>query len=94
MEKLNYGQRLLFLLGIFACYLPIYHLARYDFSLTAFVEKLPGANTWWYLTHILIACLLAGYNGELGVRSKTFHLVYKWFYPAHLLLLGIIWQLM
>jgi hypothetical protein len=94
MEKLNYGQRLLFLLGIFACYLPIYHWARYDFSLTAFVEKLPGANTWWYLTHILIACLLAGYNGELGIRSKTFHLVYKWFYPAHLLLLGIIWQLM
>ena len=43
---------------------------------------------------VAIACLLAGYNGELGIRSKTFHLVYKWFYPAHLLLLGIIWQLM
>ena len=47
-----------------------------------------------YLVMILIACLLAGYNGELGIRSKTFQLVYKWFYPAHLLLLGIIWQLM
>lgn len=94
LEK-GFVNRLLAMLLIFACYLPIYHWARYDFcSWTVFVEKLIGSNTWWYLTHILIAVLLAAYRGELGFYSKKFKRVYKVFYPAHLLLLGLIWHLM
>lgn len=93
MDGKNYIQRVLMLLGIFLIYLPIYHFARYNFSPALFVEKLPGNNTWWYLTHILIAFTLATYTGKLGPQPKKFKTVYRWFYPAHLLVLGIIWQM-
>ena len=58
------------------------------------MSKLTTANICWYVTHIAIAAVLAGYNGELGYRSKGFNTVYKNFYPAHLLVLGVIKQLM
>ncbi|MBR1479117.1 MAG: hypothetical protein IJ608_14330 [Lachnospiraceae bacterium] len=95
MENMSYVKKLAFLLGIFIIYLPIYHWARYNFcSLEAYIDKLTVANRCWYLTHIAIAFVLAGYKGELGYKSKVFNKVYKNFYPAHLLVLGIIRQLL
>lgn len=95
MEKKSYIQRLGMLLAIFVCYIPIYHWARYDYcEWGTFVEKLIGNNTWWYLTHILVAVLLAMYTGELGFYSKKFKRVYKVFYPVHLFIMGVIFHLM
>lgn len=94
LEK-PYLNRLLMLLLIFACYIPVYHWARYNFcDLATFMAKLYGANTWWYLTHIAIAALIASYKGELGTVSPCFKNIYKIFYPAHLFVLGVIYQLM
>ena len=94
-EGKNYLFRFLSIVLIFALYIPVYHWARYNFcSLTDFAEKLTTANICWYTTHIAIAACLAAYNGKLGYHGKGFKIVYKWFYPAHLLILGIIYQLM
>lgn len=93
LEK-SYLTRLAFVLGIFVLYIPIYHWARYNFcDYTTFLKTLHGANTMWYLTHIPIACLIASYKGELGIISSSFKKVYRAFYPAHLFVLGIIFQL-
>lgn len=85
-----YWKRLFFLLGITVVYIPIYHWARYNFTigseyLTFFMQYLP-----WYITHIAIAAMLALYNGQVGYKAKWFNIFYSWFYPGHLLLLGII----
>ena len=94
-ENLSYVKKLGILLGIFAVYLPVYHWARYNFcSFDVYMERFTTANICWYLTHIAIAFVLAGYKGELGYRSKTFNVIYKNFYPVHLLVLGIIRQLL
>ena len=93
MEGKNYLQRFLMLFGIFMLYIPIYHFARYNFSPELFVEKLDVNNMWWYLTHILIVLALAAYTGKLGPQPKPFRKVYRWFYPAHLFILGIFWQM-
>ena len=96
MEKdKGYLQRFGMLLLIMTIYLPIYHWARYDFcNWTMYLEYLKGANTYWYLTHIAIAGFLATYTGKLGYSSKGFKKFYKWFYPGHLAILGIIHQIM
>lgn len=88
--RFSYLKRLGLLLGIMAVYIPIYHWARVSFALgsqygEAFIKYLP-----WYLTHIPIAALLAFYTGEVGYRKRWFGNFYSWFYPGHLLLLGII----
>lgn len=41
-------------------------------------------------SYIAIVAVLAMYNGKIGYKAKWFGLFYSWFYPAHLLLLGII----
>lgn len=86
----DYGKRLMILLAITIVYIPLYHWARFNFTvgveyITQFVHYLP-----WYITHIAIAALLAMYNGQVGYKAKWFGMFYSWFYPAHLLLLGII----
>lgn len=81
-----FAQRFLYLLLIFVLYLPLYHIARNDFTLVAL-----SFNNWcWYGTHGLIAVLLAFYKGRLGYYNKTFKAVYKGFYPAHMLVVGIL----
>ncbi len=91
MDKFNYLKRLLFLISIFATYLPVYHWARYEFcNLSLFLEKLGGNNMWWYSVHILIAMLLAGYSGKLGRISWKHKKIFKYFYPVHMLVLGLL----
>lgn len=91
----SYLQRFGMLLLIMAIYLPLYHWARYDFcDWSKYIDKLSGTNTYWYLTHIPIAGLLAAYTGKLGYYSRRFKKVYKCFYPAHLAIMGIIYQIM
>ena len=88
-----YLQKLLIILGVFVVYLPLYHWARFNFcDYATYMAKLQGDNTFWYLTHIPIACLIASYKGELGPISHTFKKIYKVFYPAHLFILGVIYQ--
>ena len=87
----TYMRRFVLLLAIFACYIPIYHWARCNFCGPAeYVEKLKGTLTWWYLTHIPIAALLATYTGKKGNAPKIFRTIYRYFYPGHLFILGII----
>lgn len=89
-EGKNYIQRFSTLLLIFACYIPIYHWARYNFcSMDIFIQNLQDGNTWWYLTHILVAALLAVYTGKPGHPSKRFKIFYRNFYPGHLFILGL-----
>jgi len=91
VEGKSYIRRLAELLGLFLVYLPIYHWARYNFcSPAVWVEKLFPTNIYWYITHIAAAAVLAMYNGNLGYTSKRFNIIYKYFYPAHLLVLGVI----
>lgn len=85
-----FAKRCLLLLLIFAVYIPIYHWARFDFVIgpeygIQFAKYAP-----WYITHIAIAVLLAMYNGKVGFKAPWFNTFYSWFYPGHLLLLGII----
>lgn len=90
-EGMNYMQRFGSLLLIFACYIPIYHWARFSFcDMATYIANLQGAYTWWYLTHILIAALLATYTGKRGLNNKTFKKFYRNFYPGHLLVLGLV----
>lgn len=90
-EGKTFMWRFSMMMVIFVCYIPIYHWARYDFcSINVFIETLKGANTWWYLTHIAVALLLAFYNGKKGNAPSGFKTIYRWFYPSHLLLLGIL----
>ncbi len=90
-EGMNYIQRFGCLFVIFACYIPIYHWARYDFcDWGTYLANLQGGNTWWYLTHILVVALLATYTGKRGKNSRTFKKIYKCFYPAHLFVLGVV----
>lgn len=92
-EEKNYFVKFGALLLVFAIYLPIYHWARYNFcDWTMFVEKLKNGNKWWYLAHIPVAALLASYNGEKGYSSKHYKLVYRYFYPVHLLVIGILFH--
>ena len=89
----GFGIRLITLLVMIAVYLPFYHWARYNFcDATVFLENLQGDNTWWYITHIGVAALLATYTGKLGPYSKGFKKIYRCFYPAHLFILGCIKQ--
>lgn len=86
----SFGKRFLLLLVIFAVYIPIYHWARFRFVvgpeyITQFIKYAP-----WYITHIGIAALLAMYNGKVGYKVPWFNTFYSWFYPGHLLLLGLI----
>ena len=81
-----YVIKLLLILMIFAVYLPVYHISRNNFEIVV-----PSFNSCcWYLTHILIAFLLALYNGRLGYYNSKFKAVYKSFYPAHMLVIGIL----
>ena len=90
----SYFKKFGILLAIFVLYLPLYHWARYDFcGASTFISKLEGSNTFWYITHIFVAMLLASYEGILGFYSKKFKLIYKGFYPAHLLILGLIYRI-
>lgn len=86
IEKKSFIIKYLSLLLIFALYLPIYHIAKNNFEII-----MPSYKSWcWYATHILIAALLALYNGRLGYYNKKFKAVYKSFYPAHMLVIGIL----
>lgn len=94
MEGKSFIQKILFLEMIFLIYLPFYHWARYDFcSLPVYIEELTFANRCWYLAHALIPIPLALYSGSLGPTNKTFKKVYKYFYPAHMFVIGIIYHL-
>ena len=42
------------------------------------------------LPHLLLVPILTAYDGSLGLRSKTLHRVYQWFYPAHLAILCLL----
>lgn len=87
----NYWKKFAVLLGIMAVYLVIYHWSRYNFcGWDVFVAKLHGTNRKWYITHIFVTAALATYSGKLGYYSKTFKVIYKWFYPAHLFLFGVV----
>lgn len=83
-------RRLLTLLLIFACYLPIYFWVRSGFG---------GVGRWceeivnyapWIVGHVLAALILSFYNGERGCRRTWFSRLYTAFYPAHMYVLGII----
>lgn len=90
----GYWRKLLRLLLIMLCYLVLYHWTRYGFcSWETYVSKLYKSNICWYAAHVPIAALLAGYNGEPGYRGKGYRIFYKLFYPGHLLILGLIRQL-
>lgn len=85
-----YGKRFLMLLGLMVVYVPVYHLARFEFALGStyketFIKYLP-----WYLSHIPVAAVLALYNGKPGYRGKVLNTIYSLFYPGHLLLLALI----
>lgn len=90
-ENKSYIWKVGVLLLIILCYLPIYHWARFDFcDLHTYIDKLMNDNMWWYLTHLTIPFIFATYNGKLGFYSKKFKVIYRWFYPGHLLILAII----
>lgn len=94
-ENKGYFWKLGVLMLIVLCYIPVYHWARYNFcDLQNFIYNLNGDNTWWYLSHLAIPFIFATYKGRLGFYSKKFKLVYRWFYPGHLLILAVIWRIM
>ena len=91
VQARGFSVRLVAMLGVMAVYLAIYHWARYDFcTWDVYVQKLRTTNAIWYLMHVPAAMLLACYNGERGPRSRAFQMVYKSFYPAHMLILGML----
>ena len=88
-----YHVRLLALLGVMAGYLAVYHWARYEFCTgDVYLAKLRTANAIWYTMHVPIAILLAFYKGERGPRNKVYQTFYKCFYPAHMLVIGLLHQ--
>ncbi len=55
-----------------------------------------GGHEWysalWQAGSIMALPLLCSYNGESGKRSKFSKWFFYWFYPVHLLILGIIYR--
>lgn len=93
-EGKTYLRRVCELMVIMLVYLLFYHWAYNDFcSLTAYFAKLTPFYRWLYGMHLLAPFLLAAYNGNEGYKSRPFKIFYRCFYPAHLLILGIILKL-
>lgn len=91
MEGKGYFERLIWLLCIMAVYIPVYHWSRWGFCSPAELAGTLDADTVkWYVMHPLIAMILAGYKGERGYHSKTFTLVFKYYYAAHMLIVGLL----
>ena len=86
----NWVKRFLVLSWIFVVYLPIYFLFRSKFWwldawLNQFVNYFP-----WIIWHFLAALLLSFSNCKLWYHKRWFKILYTFFYPIHLLILGII----
>ena len=87
----SYPKRLIFLYAVFILYLPLLHWMKYEFcSFPVFIEHLDSENLHKYSGYIFVPPILAAYNGKLGYFNKKFKMFYKYFYPSHLLLIGLI----
>ncbi len=93
-EGKPYTRRIAELMVIMLLYLCVYHWGVNDFcSLQVYITRMTPFFRWFYGIQLLSPFLLAAYNGNEGYRSRTFKTVYRWFYPAHLLILGVIYRL-
>ena len=64
--------------------------SAFEISPAELAGTLDADTVKWYVMHPLIAMILAGYKGERGYHSKTFTLVFKYYYAAHMLIVGLL----
>ncbi|MCR5332298.1 MAG: conjugal transfer protein TraX [Lachnospiraceae bacterium] len=83
-------KRYLVLLAFSIIYLPLYNWARFGFPNIhdLFVRSLNGWH--WLIPYIWINLFLAVYNGKNGYKNRMLNICYAWFYPVHMLIIGII----
>jgi len=90
-KEFGYIKRSLILLAIFVVFTPPYHYARWGFPLwEEYVSSFMEFAFNWYLVYLIIPFIFALYDGKKGYNSKKFSICYSWFYPVHMLLIGIL----
>ncbi|MBR5336962.1 MAG: hypothetical protein IK152_03165 [Lachnospiraceae bacterium] len=93
-ERKPYVRRVIELMVIMIVYIPLYFWAYNDFcSPVVFFTRLTPYMRWFLGVQFLSPFILAAYNGKRGLHTSAFQLIYKWFYPAHLFILGVIYHL-
>lgn len=94
MEGKTYLQRLGELFLIFFCYLALYHWTSNGFcSFAEYIGKLTPRICCLYASPAGCVLLLADYTGKRGPVYPGFRVFYKWFFPVHMLILGLLRRL-
>ena len=94
MEGKPYFRRAAELIAAMFIYFPLWLWAKEEFcGLREYMACLDTANLVWFAGHIIAALILASYTGKLGYYNMGFKKVYRWFYPAHMFVLGVIYHL-
>ena len=83
----NENKRLLFLYGIAACYLAYRIGTGIDQNLW---QTSPVMCIAFYSGYLYAPPIITAYNGKRGSHTRAFNMLYTAFYPAHLLLVGLL----
>lgn len=86
----SWKRRLLVLLLIFLCYLPLYFWVRSGFGDAARWWQEVVNYAPWIAGHAIVALIISLYNGELGYHEKWFNRLFLSFYPLHMFIIGLI----
>ncbi|TWO29118.1 hypothetical protein XK09_03880 [Campylobacter lanienae] len=87
--KISALKRLFFLISIMILFVVFYHLTIFN-SISDLIASFALYEITYYPFYFLIPFLLILYNGELGYQNLYFKNIYRYFYPAHLFIIGLV----
>ena len=87
--KISALKRLFFLISIMFSFVIFYHLTIFN-SISDLIASFALYEITYYPFYFLAPFLLILYNGKLGYKNLYFKNLYRYFYPAHLFLIGLI----
>ena len=91
-DSMGMGARAACLAGIYAAYAAIYIWTQSSFGGWTQITETAYKYRCWLLGMPVPFLIALFYNRKLGRRSRGFNLVYSWFYPAHMVVLYLIWR--
>lgn len=74
----------------FICYYIIAFVEMSVFFIPVLAGRTPLSNVIWQFGILIPPLIILLYNGKKGAGGKAFRYFYYWFYPVHLLIIGIL----
>ncbi|WP_432704937.1 TraX family protein [Campylobacter hyointestinalis] len=83
-------KRLFLLISIMIVFVIFYHLSIFNcYLISDLIASFTLYENTYYPFYFLIPFLLMLYNGKLGYKNLYFKNLYRYFYPAHLFIIGL-----